>query len=188
MKDDFEKRFASVAAGEQRAFFLREVALLEEAVAADGMQPLQIQVWMDELAHALESIGEMERAIGIRERLLAFSLEHVGDEDDATIGHMENLGKDLYRVESYHSAVGLLAHVLEVRRRTLGERDPLTVETQGDLATALVRDGQFERAIELNRDLLRYYEDNCGVHDQRTITAREQLDNAFKWREADRGK
>jgi hypothetical protein len=184
MEDDFQRRYASVAEADQTAFLQRELALLKDAIAADGLEPLQIQTWMDELAHVLESRNQMESAIDLRQQLLAFSLEHVSDEHVATIGHMENLAKDLYRVEQYHSAAELFSHVLEVRRRSLGELDPVTLETQSDLATTLVRDGQFQRAIELSQDLLLCSKQEFGLDDQRTVKAGELLENARKWEEA----
>jgi hypothetical protein len=182
VRDDFARRLSLVPEADRLDFLDREVLRLEQAINQDGMRPPDIQTWMDQVAAALEESEQLERAVRIRKQLLDFAMEHVGADNQATLGHMENLATDLYILACYGQSADLLQHVWEVRRRDLGERTALTLETQRELATALVRAGRYQVALELDRDQVAFYGEKFGTDDERTLDAQNQLDFALQWK------
>lgn len=181
--EEFARRYFETPEIARPTFAKHQVLLLSDYVQRYGMNPPDIQILMDEIAGGLEQVDNPREASDIRRQLLAFALEHVGDEDAATLGHMENLATDLYWMEQFDEANVLLEHVLEIRRRDLGARHPLTLDAQRYLATCLVRALHFEKGIELERDLHTYFREQYGDRDDRTIAAEKQLEVSHQWLE-----
>jgi hypothetical protein len=177
----FEHRY-SAAGDEGRAEFLsQELLLLREANAREGIEPPEIQDWMDQLAGAFELDGRYEEAIDLRTQLFEFAQKYAGVEHDATVAHEENLAHDLFWANRLDASIFHFERILAARQRHLGHRDPLTLGTQGYLAAVLVRDAQFERAITLEADLVDYFEMEFGSNDDRTIEAKRELATTIRW-------
>ena len=179
--DQLVERYETIAEVARPAFARHQRLLLEECIRQNGLAPAQMQILMDEIANGLERVDEFEEALVIRRRHAEFAIEHLGDEDPASLAAMQNLGNVLYWVEQYDASIELFERVWAILCRDLGKRDDRSLELQRDLATALVRAGRVDRAIELDEDLLENYRDTLGAEHEQTVIAAQQLEVAKQW-------
>ena len=116
--------------------------------------PREMALALAAQADVLAEIGERERAVGIRRRVLDLLKEDpAGDELDRAMA-LYKLGRDLAAEARQAEATETLQRAVEIRERSLGPRSPLVAETLEALALSLPYGdpkarGHAERAVAI---------------------------------------
>ena len=115
---------------------------------------LKALVAMIKLAFAMKAHGDLPGARSLHERVLAVSLQVLGEEHPNTLIAMDNLASTMMAQGDLADARELRERVLAVRWRALGESDPATLVAMNRLALTLHAQRDLVEARRLQERLL----------------------------------
>jgi tetratricopeptide (TPR) repeat protein len=139
-------------------------ALISEIEAAVKLSPNAATGWDCRVALAtsqhflstwLDSSGQYDRAIELREHALRIKIATLGEMHASTAVTISNIGKSYSKKGQEDRAIELLERALRIQMATLGEMHAETAITFSSMGSSYSKKGQEDRAIEFFQRALR---------------------------------
>ncbi|CAG7853304.1 SubName: Full=Related to kinesin light chain {ECO:0000313/EMBL:CCA74635.1} [Serendipita indica DSM 11827] len=133
-------------------------------------------IWLKaQLASALQSLGEVERAERIQREVLDLQIKTIGPHHTDTISAMSDLAVTLSESGKLDEAEEIQREVLARRLDTLGKRHPDTIWAMSNLASTLSDRELLDEAETIEREVLALQLDVLGPRHPDTLSAMSNL-------------
>ena len=133
----------------------------------------------EELATALEAVGEIEQSVLLYEKTYRRTATALGAEHPKTLTAMGNLATAYQAAEQLDKAIPLLAESLRLKRIHLPLGDPEILTSIGNLAGAYSQARQFDKAIPLLEEVLPKLQQQLGRSHPHTLASLGNLANSY---------
>jgi len=182
--DQTDLFYALIASWMSRFFIkagneLRSLELAEASVnlcqAFLGESHAETLAAKNDLAIALNSLAEHEKAREIEEYLVEAYQKIGGENNHNALTIMNNLGLTYRSLGQYEKALAVQTQVLQEFQRLHGENHPATVRAIGNLALTLEDMNQNEKALQMYEQTLTKFQELFGDNHLETIMAMQNI-------------
>ena len=141
--------------------------------------PAEVQQWQQE-AKALMEQGRYQEAVQFQEKVLAWTEQHLGNDQVYTATSLNNLAELYQNQGAYAKAEPLYLRALAIREKALGPDHPDTATSLNNLAGLYASQGAYAKAEPLYLRALAIFEKTLGSNHPNTIKVRENLEQCRK--------